>query len=451
MFVAATLLHKHDGSVSAFSRWLVLLNLAESGSFAIDGYQGFTIDWAHTPDGHYYSNKAPGPVLAAYPFFKAVDLVQTRNATGPDGRWDARRTHARSNLALLSFVYQTLFAVVIAFVGFRRLTEWGASAEAAVLFTTTVFFGTTPSLLMNVFFGHAFGALCLLACVLATISRRYAWAGFAFGWALLSDYGAAFVLLGLLPVWLIDRQVPLRQRLGAIALGGLLPAVLWCLYHYRAFGGIFTLPTRFQNPMFVDQPAGQSSVWGVFYPVPQLPVVWKLLFGPERGLAVTQPWLLLVLVAGIAKMIGSSAASWWERHDVRIGVIASLGLAGLIVMNAAFGAWWGGSTIGPRYLSPVLLVFGLWGALIYDRLHPILRALLWAAIAVSIVLYSLVLPQTVLAGEGPLWPFLVKLMRQGGREVIMWVSFTFAAIAIAVATGILAARRQHAEPRTLAP
>ena len=93
-FLAMNLIFTHDGSVNALARYASLCSLAESGSFVINGYEGLTIDWARTPDGKYFSNKAPGPMFVAYPLYKVMDAIQTRAGKTDEDKRDIRRRNA---------------------------------------------------------------------------------------------------------------------------------------------------------------------------------------------------------------------------------------------------------------------------------------------------------------------------------------------------------------------
>src|SRR5688572_23679361 len=82
-FLLINLAVKHDGGVNAASRWLAMRSMCEQGTFTIDHRIEGTIDWARTPDGHYYSNKAPGPMLLGLPAFAIIDQIPRL--------WDGRR------------------------------------------------------------------------------------------------------------------------------------------------------------------------------------------------------------------------------------------------------------------------------------------------------------------------------------------------------------------------
>lgn len=74
-FLILNLVNTQDGGPNAVSRFLTLRAMSEEGTFRIDKRIGATSDWSMTPAGHYYSNKAPGPMLLGFPAFFVIDQV----------------------------------------------------------------------------------------------------------------------------------------------------------------------------------------------------------------------------------------------------------------------------------------------------------------------------------------------------------------------------------------
>jgi hypothetical protein len=65
----------HDGGTNAASRFAMLRAMSTRCTFQINRYLDWTVDWARTPDGRYYSNKAPGAALVAVPATWLADGV----------------------------------------------------------------------------------------------------------------------------------------------------------------------------------------------------------------------------------------------------------------------------------------------------------------------------------------------------------------------------------------
>ena len=68
-FLLAILSNRTGLNTNVMSRVALMLAISERQSFEISPWQSLTLDWAKTPNGRYYSNKAPGPSLLAAPFF----------------------------------------------------------------------------------------------------------------------------------------------------------------------------------------------------------------------------------------------------------------------------------------------------------------------------------------------------------------------------------------------
>lgn len=395
LFLAVNVAFPIRPSTNPLSRYALLCALVEDGSFRIDPYVGETIDWSRTPDGHYYSNKAPGPALAALPLFFAFDRLSVGSlptrAARDEARWHRHRMRAMS---LLSFFVQAVPLAILVALAAAALAASGAPAAGIHFFALAALFGNTASLFTNTFFGHAFAAACALAMAIALLKRSPGWVGFFFGWTLLSDYGAAV----LLPFVLF---VVAPRQWAKLAVGGLVPGALWIVYHVACFGSPFALPQKFQNPVFVDTAA---PLWGVIGGIPDPRIVVALVFGTTRGLLWTQPWVLALCLAT------PSAAR--KRPDVAtLAAVFLPALALLIWMNAAFGGWHGGDTPGPRYLSLVFPALALLAGLSYSALGPISVRASWVGLAVAVALYLVFMAAPVLAPPTlPLWSFYLPLV-----------------------------------------
>ncbi len=440
IFLAANLVIHPDYGTNPESRFAALCAMVEDHSFRIDHYKDLTIDWARTPDGHYYSNKAPGPMLLGFPVFWVMDKVWTAGAAGVEpqarppqraqrtqsprrndlvaertaslqaARDGARIAHAGTSLAVLSLLFQALpFALLVALAA-----EWlegvGASPGAIHLACAAMLFGNTASLFMNTYFGHGMAAVCVLALCLCLIKRWYVWAGLAYGWALLADYSSAVLLPGFLAAALTGAPPGGRLRaLWKIGLGGLLPGVLWVWYHVACFGGPFTLPGKYQNPMFVD--AAHDRILGLFSLAPNPVVAARLLGGFDRGILWSQPWLLVVvilcLVWGICltrrtqynRGLGGDPV-FWPAAAGQLLLFLLPGLLLLLWMNASFGKWEGGATPGPRYMCSVFPAFGLLGGLLFDKMFVWMRRLLVGGVVFAVVFWILAFSTQILVPEG---------------------------------------------------
>ena len=416
-FLALNLFVTQDGEKNPLSRFAALRAITEQGTFRIDDYKDWTIDWSQGPDGHYYSNKAPGSILLAVPAFWVIDKAALLWEMDNFDERGLRKAPGYFQKTALSFLLQALpFALLVIFWA-EALAAAGASAGALHFLSLSLLFGQTAALFMNSWFGHGFAAMLLLWAIYEWWKGRDFRFGFALGLTLLSEYQTAvlFPFLLLLPL-LRERarerseQVPLgygRLRfVPAAVAGGLVPAALWIWYHVSAFGGPFAMPAQYYNPAFKDMADTAGNLMGVLSGAPRLEIVTALLFGGSRGILVTQPWVL-VAAAGAAFAIAS-------RRFVARAATAQLTLClgaatiALLLFNSMVGSWNAGYAAGPRYLSFIFPAWAVLAALLHDALGARWKRALWAGLGVALVFRALVYGTTILAPDAPLWPWLAE-------------------------------------------
>ena len=435
--VLAATVELHDNNVNPYSRYALLAAIAEDHTLAIDAYRKDTCDWSQTPDGRYFSNKAPGAAFLALPFYLPVDALVVAHAQ--DRAWrDLRRLQARNAvLDYLSIGLQAVPFALLVMVAAAMLAARGVSRPALELAALAMLFGNTASLLMNTFYGHGVAVVLTLGMAFALHRRRLFWAGLLLGLNVLTDYGSALFL----PIALAYALWPgvadgstRRARLVRLGLGGVVPFLVFVGYHKLCFGGPFTLANKYMNPVFVE--AGRRALWGVidFFPNPR--AGYELVFGAKRGLLVTQPWVLLLTLLLPWYL-------WRRRHLAEprralartLVPLAFVGLLLLFLMNASFGGWHGGVCPGPRYLSAILPVVGLALGLMYDAFPRPVRVVLWLAVLPSLAIFAV-----IWAGDVAVWPqheiwrrchetlFKFGLVRSYLR--LGWIVFAFAITAL---------------------
>ena len=407
IFVASNALIHPEGGTNQDSRFAAMCAMVEDRSFQIDHYKSLTIDWARTPDGHYYSNKAPGPMLLAYPVFWLIDKCWTAGEPDRATRDRIRISHRKLSMTLLSLLFQALPFAALATVALSWLEACGVSTTALHVSCVAILFGNTASLFMNTYFGHGMAATCMLGLCLCVIKRWYVWGGLTYGLALLADYGSALLLPGFLVAALLHvPRFPRVVALGKIALGGLLPGILWVVYHISCFGGVLTLPSKYQNPLFVD--TTRNSILGLFTLAPHLSAFAELLFGFQRGILWSQPWLLILLAPCIAcRGLIPRVLDRTRGSALRMLILLLPGFFLLLWMNASFGEWQGGSTPGPRYMCSVFPSFGLLSGLLYDDLPLGFRRLLVGGVAFSVAFWILAFSTQILVPAGQtMWGFM---------------------------------------------
>ncbi len=409
-FLILNLVVTHDGNTNAMSRWCTMRSMLEQGSFRIDDSLGDTVDWARTPDGHYYSNKAPGPMLLGFPVFAIVDQIprlweQPRDAQG----LRPGPSNFTKKITCLLIQQIPLLCLVAAIV--QWLQQRGVSRAAQTFFLMATLWGNTASLFFNNNCGHGFTAILTLATLYSLLRGSFFAVGLFAGAALLSDYGFGMQIPALL-LCVGCRLQSEQHRVSNIArflLGGVGPGLLWIWYHTACFGSPVSIANHYQNPAFLDTAHEQINLWGIFR-LPPLETFRELLFGGSRGILLTQPWVYLSPLALCLPFVFSSRASRIRAAPDRrlCTMFCVLSLGGLLLMNASFGGWHGGGSAGPRYLCAIFPCFALWTALDYDHWYAPLWICAWMLLAVAVLFRGLAFSCTILAPCTPLWPFYLS-------------------------------------------
>jgi hypothetical protein len=385
-----------DGEKNPLSRFAALRAITEQATFRIDDYRDWTIDWSQTPDGHYYSNKAPGSILLAVPVFWVLDQAAKPFEAKTEG---PRGIPGYFQKTALSFLMQSLPFATLALLFSQQLFAAKVPPIAVHFFLVSLFFGQTAALFMNSWFGHGFAAMLLLWSLYAWWREKDFELGLALGALVLTEYQA----LILLPVFLLLRWNPKQAMLKPILkiiLGALPMAILWVWYHTSAFGSPFALATQFYNPAFRDLEGSQGNFFGVIAATPNLNVILELLFGPSRGLLFTQPWVLLVLPLAIFCLWNKSGG-----REFRLSLFFLFSMAIGLIFNSMVGSWNGGYSAGPRYLSFILPAASLLAALLWTEKNG---KILLIALSVSLVFRALVYATTILIPAEPLWPWMIE-------------------------------------------
>gem|GEM_PF-1219674 len=436
-FLLIQFTYEQRNTTNVASRLALLASMSERTSFEISPYkEEWTTDWSQTPDGKVYSNKAPGPAFLAFPLYWIFDRLTTDSAQNEIEKISRRHNVGHHFLKWASFLLQVIPFSLLAIFFLGKLVESNVSPPTQIYWLLAFLFGTTASVFLNTYFGHGLATVCVLFLFVAISSKHWAWAGFFFGWALLSDYSVALIL----PALLI-----MKPRFIKLTLGALIPAGLWIWYHTVCFGSPFTLPNKFQNPIYIDVAPSSTSLWGVIDLFPNLTTVGKLLWGPERGFLFSQPWVLLLLITIIfsglyglwrsfekrrknspAPRFGgpreslensffffqSSSKDLVFRPEHMLFVLVSF--VGVFWMNASFGGWHGGASAGPRYMTAVLPLMSLFLLPILESDSKslwlrTLRGTLKVSIRYSFILFGLILSVGVTSAEtGSLLGSLLK-------------------------------------------
>jgi len=438
-FLLINVLANVNGFMNPMSRFASIAAMVEHRTFRIDPYvkANWTDDWARvtSPDGSqaYYSNKAPAPALVGVGLAVLLDTFLLSGAVTPEQRDEMRFKKRYVYLLVLSLLFQVIPFALCALLATKALAAAGLGASAIAFALLAMLFGNTSSMFMNTYFGHGFTAACMLAMVLALLRGRPALFGFFYGLALLSDYGFGVVA----PAAALAVVVALGWRkLFRFALGGIVPGLLWVWYHQTCFGGPLEIANKFQNPVYRDVTSQSGNLWGIFFPWPRLSTAYELFLGSSRGFLWTQPWLLFVLAIIVFWIF--RRRSQLSRAWLGIAALALLGFTGLVWVNCSFGAWHGGGAPGPRYISPILPLFGLLGGFVFERAAQKIRVILWLLLGVAMLLFVAAISSFIVIPPGPLWGVIFGHLvhHHSNTPLVRFAVFTF----IISTTGVYCAK-----------
>ncbi len=330
-------------NTNQYSRFGLTQAIIERHSFQIDPYVN-GVDWSRR-DGHYYTNKAPGSSMLGVPFYCLLYVVESALNLDPAQLRDF-------NLDVTDWFVTALPSVLLSlFLLKYLLRRHPDTPERAWLSVFTFSLATIMYPFSTTLWGHPTAAACLFFAFYALAVNGNTWlTGLFLGLAVLVEYSAALVIPAYLGYHLWKQRWGAVRGLGQILLAALPSLVLFLWYHKTCFGGWLTMPTVFQNPWF-----GLQNNERVFYvlALPDPVILWKLLFGLERGLFLISP-VLLFAVLGFHHLIKS------KKGNAEVLLALSIVLV-FWAFNGAYVGWRAGHSSGPRYMIPMLpfLALGL--------------------------------------------------------------------------------------------
>lgn len=304
-------------------------------------------------DGHYLPDKAPGLTLLAVP------LIAPLAALG----WEP----SYAELVWWLMLWLAALPSVLGMLWLHRRLQpevgplLALVAPAALLGTPWLIYG-------GLLFGHALCAsLVALGVPLALgalghtpprggPTREALLGGLALGAAVLVEYPAAWVALGVTAALALD--APRRHRLPWLFLGALGPALALGAWNTLVFGGPFAFSYGYKAHAGMAAAHGVGA-YGLGWPRPE--ALHGLLVSSRRGLLHAAPWALAGLLGAVAAASDRRLASVWRRS------LLVLPLGGIVLM-AGFGDWHGGRALGPRYLLFLLPLLAVAAATALARL-----------------------------------------------------------------------------------
>lgn len=364
----AILYHPNTGW-NVNTRLALVFAICDMGTLNIDDYHGPGLP-TETGDkaffeGHYYSDKIFGVSLLALPAYWVARSIAGESLSFAAGHWISKL----AAVSLPAGVSVVLFALL--------LIRLGTPPRRALVATFLLFYGSMWFGYSTIFFPYAAALACAMGALYLTFyppghrltGLNCLAIGFLLGFALLCELTMAFLVAGIGMVWLLRlgdqtgflgmrayaEMAGERTRIAHSALfavvfwiGVLIPLSLFAGYCKVIFGK-FSIPYQYEvSDLFREGMA--QGVMGI--QTPKLAPLWYLTIHPYRGILFWTPLLLLALAGCIL-----SIQQYGKRRIVGwLGVYTAVAY---LLFNAGYYMWWGGWSMGPRFLIPLIPVVGL--------------------------------------------------------------------------------------------
>ncbi len=237
-----------DGGFNGNSRFGLIFAIVQEGNLYIDTFHNRegteTGDKAYY-DGHYYSDKAIGPSLVGTVFY--APLYGVKLLTGRLSQSTAKIILTFLVIGLPSALAGTLMYLFCVYISQSRLQ--------AFLVTLAITLGTLYFPYSIVFFSHAFSSALLFSVFVLIFFLKEmpelwkSWylclIGWLLGWALISEYPTALIILALISYYLFviwrNRDFHRLRSIILPLLGGLIPVFLQLLYNKLIFDNFFSI------------------------------------------------------------------------------------------------------------------------------------------------------------------------------------------------------------------
>ncbi len=414
------------------SRFNLTRAIVDDGTVRIDRYAGNTGDYAEI-DGHIYTDKAPGLSLMAVPIYAVTSTLEPYGlgqfsyhigqsggfaaSLNPDGEGlSDDRIDTAVALHIATILTVSVPAVVMLLLLYLIVERVAGCRTAATLSALAIGLATPVFTYSQAFYGHVPAAACVVGILALVIlnnaeslsPRRLVAIGLLGGWAIVIEYPVAVILLPI-GLWIAYR---VRARALLFGLAGMVPplAVL-ATYDLVAFGTL--MPIGYEHSALWQE---QHSTGYMSLTYPHTDALWGLTFSRFRGLFFFAPILLLTLpglVIGIRR----------SEHRGLFVTVGASALAFYLFVSSSI-MWWGGFSVGPRYLAPAIPLLALPFGVVVSHINS--QAPLWRGAGLLLIgLFGFISAaltwSTTLAGlnypsdafRDPLVDYVIPALREG--------------------------------------
>jgi 4-amino-4-deoxy-L-arabinose transferase-like glycosyltransferase len=304
-------------------------------------------------NGQYYSDKAPGSSILAAIVYYPIRYFENIFHISQD---------VFAKMHLLTFLVIGLpsaFAGMLIYKFSKRLSK---SKFKAFLVTIAIALGTICFPFSTTFFGHQLAGSLLFTSfylIFATKEQskdghirllRLFLIGFLMGLAFQVEYLTAVIILPLIVYYFIvlwqNRQFKRVTNLIFPFLGGLLPIIVLMVYNKIVFGGVFKIGYQFLGDQHF-QTEMSKGLMGIT--LPKISVLFYETFHPTYGIFWLSPVLIMIFVGAFYMLRDKQS-----RLELALSFVICFGY---LVINSGYSTWWGGSSLGPRGVIPMLPFF----------------------------------------------------------------------------------------------
>ena len=363
-----------DGRWNGNSRFDLIFAIVQQRRLTIDNYQNQpgmdTGDKAYF-NGHYYSDKAPGPALIGSVLY--LPLYWMKQGLTSASRVDIKKILTYLVIGIPSALAGSLIYILCLYFSRNRFR--------AYLVTLTVTLGTMYFPYSIIFFSHQFsssllfGAFFLIFFIkerqLATKTPYLFLIGLLLGWAFISEYPTAIIIIPLIAyyiyvLWGNHNISHLRSIIFPI-LGLSIPAFIQLVYNKLCFGSYLSI--GYQNLSNSQFNSGMAQgLMGINRP--SLHTLFYMTLHPTLGIFWQSPALLLSIVGAVIVL---------ANRQYRVEAILAMWIiVSYLVIISGYYMWWGGSALGPRDIIPMLPYFCIFLVFIPKRLT-------WPLLVLSLV------------------------------------------------------------------
>ena len=343
------------------SRLDMVVAVVDDGTFAIDKYVSNTVDYAKY-NGHYYSDKPPGTAFIGIPIYAGLkvlfqtpvlDRVVQKLADTPAFQATLRaegsgiyKEKVRFAIAqvVLTFFIAVIPSLILAVLLFRLCVSFKLPPLVA-FFTAAAYSLLSPAFpYANALYGHQLSSALLVGSFFLIYRareisvRRLLLVGALLAYAVITEYPTVLIA-GVISIYALVRLIQKGQglKISWLALTALLGLSVILIYNTVVFGGPLSLGYEYSENWTTQHQTGFMSLT-----LPHLQAVWGITFGVFRGLFVLSPLVLWAFPGFVF---------WFQQKEYRPEFLVSLASVVLMFLfNSSSSMWWGGYSVGPRYL-----------------------------------------------------------------------------------------------------